>query len=336
MARPHHIWHLVYEGCQSLDAVGPFEVFAGANLAANQHFAPGPRYEQKLVSIDGASVTTESGLELVTTPIDELKGRPDTLLIAGGFGVFDAFTEPAIIEWLKETGALVPRLVTVCTGTFLAAQAGLLDGQRVATHWARARRLQEQFPELDVDADALFLESGDVWTSAGVTAGMDLALALVERDHSPKVAQVVARWLVLHLRRPGGQSQFAAPVWFEPSRIDAVRHAQQIIAGDPTADLSANKLAASVGISARHLTRLFQAELGVTPARYVERIRVERARDLLDHSSHSVAQIARQSGFKTAETMRRAFHRRLGTSPDDYRQRFALSNHSPDPETSHS
>ncbi len=338
MPRSHSIWHVVFDGCQSLDTVGPFEVFAGANKAAdslapkrpagagNESVGPGGlRYVQTLVSLDGSPVVTESGLEITTTATADMTGTPDTLLIAGGDGVHHAAAIADLTDWVGDVGQRVPRLVTVCTGTFVAARAGLLDGHHVATHWARAKRLQRDHPELTVDADALYLKSGSVWTSAGVTAGMDLALALVEHDHSPQVAQIVARWLVLHLRRPGGQSQFAAPVWFEPSRIDAVRHAQQLVDADPTADHSIAALGAAVGVSARHLTRLFQAELDLSPARYVERVRVERARSLLDSTDLNTAEIAKQAGFRSAETMRRAFHRRLGASPDDYRQRFALS-----------
>jgi transcriptional regulator GlxA family with amidase domain len=214
------------------------------------------------------------------------------------------------------------RLATVCSGTFLLAATGLIDGRRVTTHWHRAARLADEHPTLQVDADAIYVKDGNVWTSAGVTAGIDLALALVEDDHGAEVAQTVARHLVMFLRRPGGQSQFAAPVWDRPTDKQAVRAAQDLVHADPAADLRVGSLAAATNMSERHFTRVFAAEVGEPPAKYVERVRVEAARRCLEERGSTVAAVAGRCGFGTPETMRRAFLRRVGVSPDDYRRRF--------------
>ncbi len=327
----HAIWHLVYRRCEALDAVGPFEVFGTANhVVARQPSQQQPnrvRYRQLLVSLDGTTIETDSGLGLATTPLDELDVTkpPDTLMIAGGRGVDGATENPELVAWVADVGSRTTRLATVCTGTFLAAKAGLLDGHTVTTHWARRDRLAQEYPEIDVDVDAIYCRSGRVWSSAGVTAGMDLALAMVEADHDARVAQIVARWLVIHLRRPGGQSQYAAPVWFPTSTADPVRRAQELVTADPTADLTVERLADHVGVSGRHLSRLFAAELDCTPARFVEQVRLATARAELEQTAVSLDEIARRAGFGTAETLRRVFHRHLGIAPDTYRRRFALT-----------
>jgi transcriptional regulator GlxA family with amidase domain len=217
------------------------------------------------------------------------------------------------------------RVASVCTGTFLLAAAGLLDGLRVTTHWARAEQLAADYPAVIVDADPIFIRSGNVWTSAGVTAGIDLALAMVEEDHGATIAQTVARWLVMFLRRPGGQSQFAAPVWSPSAPLGPIRLAQDHVQADPSADLSVPKLAQVASMSERHFLRVFAREVGCTPADYVERVRLDTARRLLEQRGDGVETIARSAGFGTAETMRRVFIRRLGVSPTDYRRRFTTA-----------
>lgn len=355
----HHVWIVVWPGVQALDATGPHEVFVAANQVLDSLDRPGPRYRLRLVTADPGRdgsggdpvvVPTESGLRLCADPEPAVRdtdagslhsGRsaepagqdteagpaargPDTLVLPGGDGVHDACASPATVALVIRLGAAAGRLATVCTGTFLAAAAGLLDGRRVATHWARAARLAADHPSLTVDPDAIHVCDGPVWSSAGVTAGIDLALALVEHDHDPEVAQIVARWLVVHLRRPGGQSQFASPVWEAPSLVEPVRRAQEAVHADPGGDHSVAALADRVGLSARHFSRLFAAEVGESPARFVERVRVERARHRLESSDAGVDAVARSCGFGTTETLRRSFHRRLGVSPDEYRRRFAL------------
>ena len=214
--------------------------------------------------------------------------------------------------------------MTVCTGAFLAAEAGLLDGYRATTHWAFAERLAAEFPAVDVDADPIFVRtSGTVWTAAGVTAGIDLALSLVEDDHGTETAQTVARWMVLYLRRPGGQTQFAAPVWMPRAKRTCIREVQEAIEAQPGDAHSIGDLARRATMSPRHFTRVFTDEVGEAPGHYVERVRTEAARRQLEETDDTVVAIATRCGFGTAETMRRNFIRRIGVSPDQYRKAFA-------------
>ncbi len=313
-----------YPRVQSLDVVGPFEVFAGASkMVAASHAGPG--YDISLVTTSGGYCRTESGLAFETEPLPDDPGGIDTLIVPGGDGVHDARTDAALVEFVRRAGSDARRLATVCSGAFLAAEAGLLDGRRVTTHWARARRLAAEFPSLIVDADPIYIQEGRVWTSAGVTAGIDLALALVEADQGPEVAQTAARWLVMFLRRPGGQTQFAAPVWIPRAATPTVRQAQELIDASPGADHRVPILAGAVAMSPRHFTRLFTAEVGESPGRYVERVRVEAARRRLEETGETVDVVAARCGFGTAETLRRTFHRRLGVAPDDYRRRFRIT-----------
>jgi transcriptional regulator GlxA family with amidase domain len=216
-------------------------------------------------------------------------------------------------------------VVSVCTGAFPLAAAGLLDGLTATTHWRWTRALAREHPAVDVHGDAIYLRQGRVWTSGGVTAGIDLALALVEADHGTELAQQVARELLVFVRRPGGQSQFAAPAWAPPAARPAVRAAQDLIHADPAADLRVPEIARRVGMSVRHFTREFTRELGHPPAEYVEQVRVDAARRLLESEPVLVTVAATRCGFGSAETMRRAFLRRLGVAPDHYRRHFAAA-----------
>jgi transcriptional regulator GlxA family with amidase domain len=222
-------------------------------------------------------------------------------------------------------------VATVCTGAFLAAEAGLLDGRRVTTHWAHADRLASEYPALTVDPDPIYLRDGKYWTSAGVTAGIDLALALVEDDLGVEVAQTVARWLVMFLHRPGGQSQFASPVWVPRAERSTVRAVQTLVEASPGADHRMPALADAASMSVRHFARVFTSEVGETPGRFVEGVRTEAARRDLETTDDTLDVIARRCGFGTAETLRRSFKRRLDVTPDAYRRRFRLVG--PDRET---
>ncbi len=317
-----------YPGIQPLDIVGPHEAFAGANRILDQRDSDAARYELLLCAQTPGPISSESGLAVlapIQLPIpshgDDL-GEVDTLIIPGGYGVYAAAHDDSMVAALREIGSLARRFCTVCSGTFLGAATGLLDGRRVTTHWARSAQLAIEYPLLHVDADSIYINDGSVWTSAGVTAGIDLALALVEDDHGADVAQTVARHLVMFLHRPGGQSQFAAPVWTRPTEQHAMRAAQDLVVANPAADLRVGSLAAAINMSERHFTRVFAAEVGEPPAKFVERIRVEAARRCLEQDGTTVAAVARQCGFGTAETMRRSFLRRVGVAPDDYRRRF--------------
>lgn len=310
-----------FPGVQALDVVGPHEVFTSASLLT------GGGYDVALASIGGQAITTPTGLAFVAAPLPDL-GEPgeqiDTVVLPGGGGVDAARSDAELIRWIRAVAATARRVVTVCTGAFLAAEAGLLDGQRATTHWAFAGRLAREFPAIDVDPDPIFVRSSDtVWTAAGVTAGIDLALSLVEDDHGTEVAQTVARWLVLYLRRPGGQTQFAAPVWMPRAKRTSIRAVQEAIEAEPGGEHSIDELARRAAMSPRHFTRVFTAEVGEAPGQYVERIRTEAARRQLEETDDTVVAIATRCGFGTAETMRRNFLRRVGIPPDQYRKAFA-------------
>jgi transcriptional regulator GlxA family with amidase domain len=313
---------VTFDGMQSLDAVGPHEVFAGASSVLASRKKPLAGYDLTLVSKHGTPITTESGLQMVTTALPDLAPKIDTLLIPGGEGSQTARYDEQLVGWIRGAASSSRRVATVCSGTFIAAEAGLLDGRRVTTHWARAQQLTDEYPMLNVDPDPIYIHDGHVWTSAGVTAGIDLALAMVEADHGSDVAQTVARWLVMFLHRPGGQTQFAAPVWVPRATRSAVRSAQDYIDTHPAEDHRLDLLARRAAMSPRHFSRVFTDQVGETPARYVERVRVEAARSELETTTVSLDVIAASCGLGTAESLRRAFQRRVGVAPDAYRRRF--------------
>jgi transcriptional regulator GlxA family with amidase domain len=228
----------------------------------------------------------------------------------------------ALIRLLRAAAGRSRRVASVCTGAFLLARAGLLDGRRATTHWNSCGELARRYPAVHVESDPIFVRDGDVYTSAGVTAGIDLALALVDEDLGPKLARDVARWLVLFLRRPGGQSQFSAALAGQQAEREPLRDLQGWVMDHLDEDLTVPALAERVFMSPRNFARAFKREVGMTPAVYVETVRVERARTLLETGGEGVEQVARRCGFGTVETMRRVFRRRLGVSPGDYRQRF--------------
>lgn len=307
-----------FPGVQALDVVGPHEVFTGASLLTSGG------YDVVLASIDGQPVITTTGLAFMSTPLPGTSDPVDTVVLPGGGGVDAARSNPELVDWIKAVSGNARRIVTVCTGAFLAAEAGLLDGHRATTHWAFAERLAREFPAVDVNPDPIFMRSSEtVWTAAGVTAGIDLALSLVEDDHGTEVAQTVARWLVLYLRRPGRQTQFAAPVWMPRAKRVSIREVQEAIEAQPGCSHSIDDLARRAAMSPRHFTRVFTDEVGEAPGHYVERIRTEAARRQLEETDDPVVAIAARCGFGTAETMRRNFIRRVGISPDQYRKTFA-------------
>lgn len=311
-----------FPGVQALDLVGPFEVFASASLALSAKAKEG--YQPVVASIDGQPVATETGLAFGAVELPDPSEPIDTLILPGGRGVHTARLDPRIVDWVVAAAPHARRVVSVCTGAFLAAQAGLLDGCRATTHWAYANRLAREFPAVNVDPDPIFVRSSPtVWTAAGVSAGIDLALALVEEDHGTDVAQTVARWLVLHLRRPGGQTQFAAPVWVARAKREPIRAVQDAVESEPGGAHSITELARLAAMSPRHFTRVFTDEVGEAPGAYVERVRTEAARRQLEQTDDTVVAIAARCGFGTAETMRRNFIRRVGVSPDQYRKTFA-------------
>ncbi len=320
-ARP--VVFAAFEGIQSLDLNGPLEVFA----AADEEHGPSPVYDLRVLSLDGADVRAGSGLRVgVDGALADAPPAIDTLVVPGGNGTAAAVGDAAFVAAVAELAGRSRRVVSVCSGAFVLAAAGLLDGRRATTHWSVAGLLAEMHPHVDVDPDPIFVRDGNVSTSAGVTTGMDLALALVEEDLGCEVALAVAQRLVLFLRRPGSQSQFSSHLTTQLADRDRIRELQSWIADHTAADLSVGALAARAGYSERHLTRLFIDEIGETPARYVQRVRVDVARRRLEESSDPVEAIAATAGFGSAETLRRTFVREVGVPPSAYRARFTSAH----------
>ncbi|MFK0290417.1 GlxA family transcriptional regulator [Streptomyces sp. NPDC090442] len=305
---------VLYDGVQSLDVSGPVEVFSGAERGS-----PGA-YRIRTASLDGAPVRTTSGLTLVPDTTLDAAAPPHTLLVPGGEGT--STPDPRLVAWLRARAPHARRKVSVCSGAFLLAAAGLLDGRRATTHWALCDRLAAEHPAVRVAPEPIYVRDGDVATSAGVTAGIDLALALVEEDLGRDLALTVARHLVVFLRRPGNQTQFSAQLAAQTAERRPLRDVQQWISENPAADLSVEALADRARLSPRHFARAFRDETGMTPGRYVDRVRLEAARRRLEDTADGIERISRQCGYGTAEAMRRAFVRVLGASPAEYRRRF--------------
>jgi transcriptional regulator GlxA family with amidase domain len=309
---------VAFDGAQSLDITGPVEAFS----IATRYF--GGEYASELVTPDGRPARCSSGLSLnADRSIHEVRGAIDTLVVAGGAAAPEVAADERVAAWIRDAAKRARRVASVCTGAFLLAEAGLLDGRRATTHWSECATLAERYPQIAVEPDPIYVRDGKVYTSAGVTAGMDLALGLIEEDHGAQVALRTARALVLFVRRPGGQSQFSAQLTAAPARREPLRDVQAHIAEHPAADLSVPALAARAYMSERNFARAFRAETGMTPAAYVEAARVERARRELETTDVPIQAVAAQCGFGTVETMRRAFARRLGVNPAAYRARFA-------------
>jgi transcriptional regulator GlxA family with amidase domain len=317
---------LLYDGVQSLDVTGPLEVFAGADGALRERGAGAGGYDVRTISRFGLPVRASSGLQLVPDgALPRSAEAIDTLVVPGGHGRERALADAELMRWLERAPAHCRRVVSVCTGAFLLAGAGLLDGRRATTHWAFAELLAREYPEVEVQADPIFVRDGAIWTSAGVTAGMDLALALVEEDHDRDLALLIARHLVLFLRRPGSQSQFSALLRSQEPDREPLREVQREVLEDLAGDHTVEAMAERAHMSPRNFARAFRAETGVTPARYVESVRLEAARRRLEESADPVQGIARSCGFPSAEAMRRSFVRSLHVGPAEYRRRFHSS-----------
>lgn len=317
---------LAFEGVQLLDIAGPLQTFASTNEIAQG--ARGAPYRLVVVSRRGGALATSSGLPLVTVPIAEMRGTAiDTLIVPGGPGVQAASRDARTLAWVRRQALAVRRLASVCTGAFLLAEAGILTGRRATTHWKSCARLQQNYPGIDVQSDPIYVRDGRIWTSAGITAGIDLSLALVEHDLGRKIAMQVARHLVMFLKRPGGQSQFSAPLAAQAAAADgnvpnqfAPLHGW--IAAHVADDLRVERLAEQAGMSPRTFARIYSAKMGITPARMVEKIRIEAVRRALEDSDMPIKQIAGLCGFGQEERLRRAFARQVGTTPAEYRRRF--------------
>ena len=310
---------IVPPNAQSLDVSGPLDAF----LEANRHTAGGPVYEVRLVATRPGRTIKVGGMSLVADSSIFDDARPiDTMLVAGTPDYAIAYTSTDFHTWLRRRAPRARRYGSVCTGAFFLGAAGLLDGMSATTHWQHAAELAERFPAARVVPDQIYVEDGALYTSAGVTAGIDLALKLIEDDHGRDLALTVARRLVVFLKRPGGQSQFSAHLAAQIVDEGKIRSLQHWILDHLPLDLSLEALASRVAMSVRNFTRVFQGETGTTPADFVEMARVDAARRLLEESEIALQRVASRCGFASADTMRRAFLRRIGTGPSDYRERF--------------
>jgi transcriptional regulator GlxA family with amidase domain len=318
---PKTIHVLAFANVQVLDVTGPLQVFASANDIARQQGLP-PPYAPTVIASGGGAVMSSAGLALLAEPLPE--AGSDTLIIAGGWGVYGAAEDASLVQWVREHAHGCRRVASVCTGAFLLAASGWLDGRRVVTHWTRCEQLARQHPRLQVEANPIFINDGPVWTSAGVTAGIDLALAMVEADLGRTMALEVARQLVVFLKRPGGQSQFSVTLSLQQQgeRFDEL-HAW--ISENLDKDLGIATLAQQAGMSERSFVRHYRADTGQTPARAVEQIRIETARRLLSGTAVPIKRLAMQCGFGSEETLRRSFLRAMGVTPQAYRERFSVS-----------
>jgi len=314
---------VVFEDFQILDLTGPLEVFSAAG-----------GYTSEVCSLAGGPVRASCGLGVDTAPLPRGRGGLDTLIVVGGNGTPGAAGDERLVRWVAAAGRRTRRVASVCTGAFVLARAGLLDGRRATTHWSQCDRLARLFPEVAVERDPIFVHDTGVWTSAGVTAGMDLALELVEADLGADRAREVARWLVMFVQRPGGQAQFSAQLAAQRPDRRPLRELEAWIPDHLTEDLGVPALAGRAAMSERNFARVFRAELGVTPAAYVEAVRTEAARRLLETTDVPVGAVARSCGFGTVETMHRSFQRGLGVTPGEYRRHFRRGSGAsrPDPE----
>jgi transcriptional regulator GlxA family with amidase domain len=304
-------------GVQSLDIVGPAEVF----WEAARRLGDPNAYNVQVIAGSADPVRGTGGLRLVADRHIFEPDEPIDTLLVGGDPSF-ATIDPAMVQWLRRRAGTVRRLGSVCTGVFLLAAAGLLEGKRVTTHWECAARLRKDYPNLNVDSDQIFIRDGNLCTTAGVTAGMDLALALVEEDYGRDLALIVARYMVMFLKRPGGQSQFSAHLAAQMSGKTKIQQIQQYVLDNLAAQLSVENLAERAGMSVRNFARVFRQEMAMTPTEFLDAARLDAARLLLEDTRNSLQQIAARCGFGNADGMRRAFVRNLGISPGEYRLRF--------------
>jgi transcriptional regulator GlxA family with amidase domain len=317
---PRRVEVLAFPDVQMLDVAGPIQVFTSANERATSSNANLP-YETRVIAPEGAQIRATSGLSFATEPLPDPAVPLDTLIVAGGGGVMRAAEDANLVDWLRTRAGAARRTASVCTGAFLLAATGLLDNRRAVTHWEYCDELRRRHPAVTVEPDPIFVHDGPMWSSAGVTAGIDLSLALVEEDLGRALALSVARHLVMFLKRPGGQAQFSAALSLQ-SADERFADLHDWLAGHLAEDLSLSRLAAQAGMSERTFLRRYRETTGLTPARAIERLRVEAARQLLADTRLPAKRIAARCGFGSEETMRRNFARLQGVSPQDYRQRF--------------
>lgn len=323
---------LTYPGCQALDVAGPVDVFLMTNEVSQDHGGAADRYDIKLVAPRRGAIATHGGVlrlsvdHAISEISDEELSELDTFMIAGGFSAASVRDEPEVIAFIQRASKFARRVASVCTSAFLFAEAGVLSGHKVTTHWRVAARLADDYPDIDVSADALVCHDGKIWSSGGISAGVDLALAIVEHDMGADIARTVARMMVMFLARPGGQSQFRDPVTdidkISPHTDVQTQEIIDLIRTHPNNDLRRSTLAEHFNLTERTLARRFQSFTGLTIARFVEEIRVGHARMRLEDSAETLERVAERSGFGSADAMRRVFMRHLSISPQNYRARF--------------
>lgn len=327
LAEPRRIVFVIYPGVTLLDVAGPVQAFSSANNI--EPAGEAPAYEVVVASPQGGPVKTDCLVELGTVSLSTAAVRPpDTLIVAGGNGVFDALEQQPLVAWIKQQSRDCRRIGSTCMGSFLTAAAGLLDGQSVTTHWRQVEELQRRFPKVKVERDPLFVHNGAIWSSAGVTAGIDLALAMIEEDLGHDAAMQVAQSLVVFFKRPGGQSQFSDVLAVQTADRDGLfsdLHAW--IAGHLQSDLSVPKLAQRLAMSPRTFSRQYRDRTGRTPAKTVELMRVDAAKRALERGSDPLGLIAFNAGFGDEQRLRRAFQRHVGVSPSEYRDKFGGNLH---------
>jgi len=310
---------VAFDSAQILDITGPLEVFSSAS-----RFLPDVRYRTQLVTTVGGSTRASCGLELASSSIREITGPVDTLMVTGGADMDSAVGDSELLAQVRRLATDSRRVTSVCSGAFVLAAAGLLDGRRATTHWAECRLLDDSYAGVTVDPDAIYVRDGNVWTSAGITAGIDLALALVADDHGQQAAATIARHLVVYLQRSGGQAQFSAVLAAQAANTEPIRDLLSWLRDHLSDDLSVAALARHMNLSERQFARVFKAEIGVTAADHVETVRLETACRLLESTKRTIEQIARDCGFGTPETMNRTFRRRLNTTPGEHRHHFRM------------
>jgi transcriptional regulator GlxA family with amidase domain len=329
---------VAFEGAEIIDITGPMEVFAFTNISRQlSGLAQDPVYSFQMLAKKPGLVTASCGLKIYADgAYGDIRDDIDTLLIPGAPDVNAILSDPSLQDWVRAMSTHVRRLVSVCTGSFLLAKTGLLDGRRATTHWAYCDRLASDYPSVMVEPDRIFLRDGPISTSGGVTSGIDLALSLVEEDWGPEQALEVARYMVMFLKRPGGQSQFSGYLVSEATNHPDLRRLQMWIMEHPSEDLRIEVLAERMAMSPRNFARVFQEETGMTPAKFVEKARTDAARHFLEVTNHRIDKVAVMAGFGDPERMRRAFLRHLGVNPQDYRARFGRHGVKPIPDITES
>ena len=319
---------VTYPGVEAIDLIGPMEVFTFANVGLRwEGLTTEPVYQIEVTAKDDNPVTTLSGLQIIpTTSYRKVVDRLDTLIVPGGVDPDVAAKDAELVEWICTHSKKVRRLASVCNGVFVLAKCGLLEGHRVTTHWDWTSKFRHQYPSVQLEPDRIFVRDGSIWSSGGITSGIDLALAMVEEDWGHSLALFIARYLVVFLKRPGGQSQYSAYLMADAANRRDFRGLQAWIMDNPGTDLRVDVLAKRVEMSPRNFARTFLLETGVTPAKYVEMVRTDLARHYLEKTEIQVTVVAQKAGFKDTETMRRTFSRHIGINPVDYRARFGLKS----------